>query len=262
MHPILFEIGPLRIFTYGFFLALAFLIAIGLAGREARRVGARVDRVYDLCFYIVLAAIVGSRLLHVLLSPAYFWAHPLEIIKLWKGGLAFQGGVFLGVVVAVVYMRWHQMPILGTFDILTVGTPLGQSIGRIGCFMAGCCYGRPCDLPWAVTFTDPNTLAPPGIPIHPTQLYESFLALGNFAIIFWLRKRKRFDGQLTATYLMLAGLIRFGVEFFRGDYRGPIIAGGMPLTQVIALLLAVIMGAWLFFRLWQVRSGKETCPRL
>ncbi|MBW1917649.1 MAG: prolipoprotein diacylglyceryl transferase [Deltaproteobacteria bacterium] len=257
MYPILFKLGPVSIFTYGFFLALAFLCGIGMAGREAKRLGVRVEQIYDLCFWIVLAALIGSRLLHILMAPSYFLAHPLEIFKLWKGGLAFQGGVFLAVIVSIVYMRQHQMPILGTFDILAVGAPLGQSIGRIGCFMAGCCYGRPGDLPWCVTFTHPATLAPQGIPIHPTQLYESLLALGNFGIILWLRQRKSFDGQLTGAYLALAGLIRFGVEFFRGDYRGPVLMAKMPLTQVIALVLAVGVGGWLLWRSWQVHSEKR-----
>ncbi|MDD3582113.1 MAG: prolipoprotein diacylglyceryl transferase [Desulfobacca sp.] len=256
MHPILFKLGPVSIFTYGFCLALAFLLGIGMAGREAKRLGVRVEQIYDLCFWIVVAALVGSRLLHILMSPTYFLDNPLEMIKLWKGGLAFQGGVILAVIVSIVYMRRHQMPILGTFDILAVGAPLGQAIGRIGCFMAGCCYGRPCDFFWCVTFTDPQTLAPQGIPVHPTQLYESLLAFGNFALILWLRKRKSFDGQLTCAYLALAGLIRFAVEFFRGDFRGPVIVAGMPLTQVIALLLAVGFGGWLLWRYWQLRSGK------
>jgi phosphatidylglycerol---prolipoprotein diacylglyceryl transferase len=257
MYPILLKIGPLHIFTYGFFLALAFLGAIAMCGREARRMGVQPNLIYDLCFYIVLAALAGSRLLHVLLEFPYFLAHPLEIFAMWKGGLAFQGGLILSLIVAWIFMYRHQMPIWGTFDILAVGSPLGQFIGRIGCFMAGCCYGRSCELPWAVTFNHPETLALRGVPLHPAQLYESFLALGVFGFMLWFRYRKKFEGQLIGTYLLLAGLVRFAVEFFRADERGPILFAGMVTTQVIALALALSAGTFLLWRFWQHK--KETC---
>ncbi len=242
MFPTLFKIGPLSIFTYGFFLALAFLSAIVIAGREARREGAPPEQIYDLCFYIVLAAIIGSRLFHVLLELPYFLAHPLDIFLLWKGGLAFQGGLVAGLLTALVYLRLKGLPILQNFDFLAVGAPFGQFLGRLGCFMAGCCYGQKCDLPWAVTFEHPESLAPTGVALHPTQLYEAALALVVFGIIFGWRQRKRFDGQLLFLYLMLAGLARFFVEFFRGDERGPVVLAGMPVTQVVALGLAAASG--------------------
>jgi phosphatidylglycerol:prolipoprotein diacylglycerol transferase len=247
MHPILVKLGPINIFTYGMFLALAFLSAILVAGREAKRNGCSPAQVYDLCFYIVLAAIVGSRLFHVILELPYFLAHPGDIFLLWKGGLAFQGGLILGIPVAFLYMRWKQMPILQTFDFVAVGMPLGQFIGRVGCFMAGCCYGTDCHLPWAVTFNNPDTLAPMGVPLHPTQLYEAFLALGVFGVLLWWRRRKSFNGQLLGLYLLLAGLVRFVVEFFRGDERGPIIFAGMVATQAVALGLVVVSGLFLWW---------------
>jgi phosphatidylglycerol:prolipoprotein diacylglycerol transferase len=139
----------------------------------------------------------------------------------------------------------HSLPVWKTLDVLALAMPLGQGIGRIGCFMAGCCYGRPTDLPWGVTFTDPQSLGPVGVKIHPTQLYESLLVLGVLAVLLHLRSRKRFEGQLLGTYFLLAGLVRFAVEFFRGDPRGPDILAGMPSTQVIALSMAVVGGCLL-----------------
>ena len=114
--------------------------------------------------------------------------------------------------------------------------------------MAGCCYGRPTYLPWGVTFTHPESLGPLGIKVHPTQLYESLLVLGVFLVLYHLRSRKRFDGQLLGTYFLLAGLVRFGVEFFRGDPRGPVLLAGLPSTQVIALVMTGLGGCFLFFR--------------
>ena len=249
MHPILLKIGSLTIFTYGCFLALAFLAAIALAGHEARRVGLPPGRVYDLCFYSIIAALIGARFFQVLLEWSFYWAHPLDIVKVWDGGLAFQGGLVLGIITVVFYMWRHSLPVWKTLDVLALVMPLGQSIGRIGCFMAGCCYGRPTDLPWGVTFTDPQSLGPVGVKIHPTQLYESLLILGVFAVLYHLRTRKRFEGQLLGLYFLLAGLVRFGVEFFRGDPRGADILVGMPSTQVIALSMAVVGGAILAFGL-------------
>ncbi|HZE20726.1 MAG TPA: prolipoprotein diacylglyceryl transferase, partial [Desulfobaccales bacterium] len=175
MHPILFKIGPVTIYTYGFLLALAFLAAIYVAGREAERLGLPGGKFFDLCFYIILAALVGSRLLFVILEPRTFFSHPLEALALWRGGLDFQGGLFLVLIVAYLFIRHHKLPWRPTLDALALGAPLGQFIGRMGCFMAGCCYGRPTNVPWAVTFTDPHTLCPYRVPVHPTQLYEGFL---------------------------------------------------------------------------------------
>ncbi len=244
MHPVLIELGPLKIFTYGFFLALAFLSAIYVGGREARRTGLPVGRYYDLCFYAVLAALVGSRLVFVLFDLPTFLANPLKIFALWEGGLVFHGGVLLAMIVALYYMKVAHLPWRLSLDALAYGTPLGQFFGRIGCFMAGCCYGSPADLPWAVTFTAPGTLCPVREPLHPAQLYEALLALTVFGILNVLRTRKRFDGQLVLTYFGLAGLVRFLVEFFRhpGDYRGPELWGWMPMTQAVALSLFLICG--------------------
>jgi phosphatidylglycerol:prolipoprotein diacylglycerol transferase len=258
MHPILLKLGPITIFTYGFMLAVAFLSAIYVAGREAQRLGIPKGQFYDLCFYIILAALVGSRLLFVILEPGAFLSHPLKIFALWEGGLDFQGGLFLALIVAFYYIHrrgWAWRP---TLDALALGAPLGQFFGRIGCFMAGCCYGTPSHVPWAVVFTDPTSLCPlRGVPLHPSQLYESFLALGVFGLLYWFRTRKSYSGQLILLYLCLAGLVRFVVEFFRNplDYRGPTFFGWMPLTQLIALALFLVCGGLLLF--WSFKSHPQ-----
>ena len=257
MHPILFEYGPLKIFTYGFLLALAFLSAIFVAGREAQRLGLAKGQFYDLCFYLILAALVGSRLLYILIELPTFLAHPLKIFALWEGGLVFHGGVILALATAVYYIRKHSMPWRPTLDALALGTPLGQFFGRVGCFMAGCCYGAPSHLPWAVTFTNPQTLCPVREPLHPAQLYEAFLALGVFGVLSVLKTRKRYDGQMLLAYFSLAGLVRFVVEFFRNplDDRGPLFFGWMPLTQLFALCLAMGCGALMLWFGRRAASG-------
>jgi phosphatidylglycerol:prolipoprotein diacylglycerol transferase len=150
------------------------------------------------------------------------------------------------------------MPWRTSLDALMVGMPMGQFFGRIGCFMAGCCYGSPSHLPWAVTFTNPETRCPVKEPLHPAQLYEAFLALAVFGVLYAVRTRKRFEGQMILIYACLAGLVRFVVEFFRNplDYRGPVLWGGIPLTQAIALAIAVISGVLLAWWSWRLRPEK------
>jgi phosphatidylglycerol:prolipoprotein diacylglycerol transferase len=253
MYPILFSYGPLRIFTYGFFLALAFLCSMYMAGQEAKRRGGRAEQIYDLSFYSIIGALIGSRVLDVILKWDYFSAQPMEIFMIWKGGLAFQGGLIFGVPTMLWYIYRHQMPLWTTMDIMALAVPLGQCIGRLGCFMAGCCFGQECHQPWAVTFNHPDTLGPLGVPVHPTQLYESVLSLGVFGFLLWLRHRQRFPGQILGTYFLLAGAVRFFIEFFRGDERGPVLLLGMPSTQVIALGLIVVATLLL---LWRSRAAQ------
>lgn len=255
MYPILLKIDPINIYTYGSLLCLAFLAALWVAGREAQRVGLPSGRIWDLGLYILVAAVVGARALEVLLNLHRYMAKPLDIFRVWDGGLAFQGGLILALIITIAYLRRHQLPIWGTLDILALGIPLGQSIGRIGCFMAGCCYGRPTDLPWGVTFTHPESLGPLRVKIHPTQLYESLLVLGVFGVLYHFRSRKRFDGQLLGTYFLLAGLARFGVEFFRGDPRGPALVAGMPVTQLTALVMALVGAVLLILGFCQLLPG-------
>lgn len=256
MYPVLLTIGPITIFTYGLLLCLAFLAGLWVASREAQRVGLPPGRIWDLGFYLLAAAVVGARALEVLLNLPRYVEKPLDIFKVWDGGLAFQGGLILAFVTALAYIRRHGLPAWSTLDTLALGLPLGQSIGRLGCFMAGCCYGRSTDLPWGITFTHPESLGLLGVRVHPTQLYESLLVLGVFAVLYYLRFRKRFDGQLLGTYFLLAGLIRFGVEFYRGDPRGPALLVGMPSTQVIALAMTGI-GGFLIFYLDRVKSAMQ-----
>jgi len=266
MYPILYKLGPINIYTYGFFLALAFLFAILVSGQEARRQGLPVGRFYDLCFYIILAALIGSRLLYVIVNLGFFLQNPLKIFSLWEGGLVFHGGLIAAVATAFIFMRRHGLPWRSTFDALAVGMPLGVALGRMGCFMAGCCFGRPTDLPWGVTFTNPDTLCPLRVPLHPAQLYEALLSLGIFGVMLWLRKRKSFEGQVVLSYFFLAGLARFTVEFFRAptavDPRGPEIFLGMPATQVLALGIALLSGAvlwWARRKSLRRKAGEEAC---
>jgi phosphatidylglycerol:prolipoprotein diacylglycerol transferase len=215
-----FTIGPFALHTYGLFVAAGFLLGIAWSMREARARGLNPDIVSDLGFYIILGAIIGARVLYVLINPAYFWNNPLEILMFWKGGLVFSGGV-------KKEDPWLWM------DVLAPGIGLGEAVGRIGCLAAGCCYGAVCDLPWAITFFDPESLAPLHVPLHPTQLYHTLAGLACFAATLALKSRTRNTGQLMGIFLALFGSFRFIIELFRADYRGDF--GPISVTQVIAL---------------------------
>ncbi len=246
MHPVLFHCGPIVIYTYGLFVALGFAVALWLMGREAHRQGFDGRQIQDLGFLIVAAALVGSRLFYVLVEWEYFAENPLQVFAIWKGGLVFYGGLVCAAIAAAWFARAKRMPLLGTLDIAAPALALGQSLGRLGCFFAGCCYGAECHLPWAVTFTDARGLAPLGVPLHPTQLYASLSNLAIFAVLFFaLRPRQRFEGQLFGSYLVLYPAARFLIEFFRDDPRGSL--GPLSTSQALGVPL-FFFGLWILVR--------------
>ena len=228
MFPILIEFGFFKIFTYGLLVATGFLVAILLASSRAEKEGLDSQKVLDLCFYVMVSALLGARLLYVIVEYRYFLDSPLEIFKFWKGGLVFYGGLILGVLISLWYLKRNQMPMWKTADLLAPSIALGQLIGRWGCFFAGCCFGRKTDVAWGITFTDPRSLAPLEISLHPTQVYLSLNAVFIFIFLMWLSKRKVFDGQILWSYGILYSIGRFLIEYFRGDDRG------FPVEQVLS----------------------------
>jgi len=263
MYPELFRIGSFPVNTYGVLLALAFMAALFVASRLAGRDGLPRERVFDLGLWMLLGGLVGSKLLLMLAEPEYGadWRNLLSIDFLRSGGVWY-GGFLGGLLTGVLLIRRYKLPLWKVTDAFAPGVALGQAVGRQGCFAAGCCWGRPTDAPWGVEFGEAAhriTGVPTGIHLHPTQLYESFAALLIFLFLYRLHRRKRFDGQVLATYAVLYGLTRFTIEFFRDDPRGDI-AGLTTLThlstsQLISLL--VFIGGVVFLLLRRRRAGRE-----
>ena len=251
MHPILLKIGNITLYTYGLFVATGFLTALWLSQKEARRLGENPAHIVDLGFYMLIAAIIGARVFFLAVNPAVIFESPFAVFQIWKGGLVFYGGFIGALLTAIVFVHKKKIAFLRVADIFSPGISAGHAIGRIGCFFAGCCYGKACDLPWAVVFKDPLSLAPLGVPLHPTQLYSSVSNLGVFIFLWIFRKRTNFQGQLFWTYVLLYGLVRTVLELFRGDPRGFII-GGLSASQGIGIALAVMAAGML------VRLGKKT----
>ena len=248
MYPILIKIGPLTIHTYGLLIATGFLLALFLAVRQAKKKGLPHEDIIDLAFYTLLAGIVGSRLFFILTNLSYYAAHPLDIFKIWEGGLVFYGGVLFAAPTAYWYSRKKGLPLWQTADIWAPSIAIGHAIGRIGCFCAGCCYGKPAEnIPWSVIFTDPDSLAIKGVPLHPSQLYESAAEFLNFLILIFLRKKQTFNGQLFWVYILNYSIIRSVVEVFRGDEIRGFILPGFSISQGISVGMFAIAVIMLFF---------------
>jgi phosphatidylglycerol:prolipoprotein diacylglycerol transferase len=264
MHPILFEIpkieigswviGPIPVRLYGLMIGIGFLLGIWLASRRAKKEGIEPDRILDMGVYLLLAAIIGSRLLYVLTNLGEFARNPLDAFAIWKGGLVFYGGLLAAIPVGMWYVRKHKLPFWKTGDIVAPYIALGHAFGRLGCFFAGCCYGAACSGPFCLIFTDPHSLAPQGVPLYPTQLMESGGEFINFIILLVAYRYRKFDGQVFWLYPALYSVLRFAVEFFRGDTaRGLYFGGSISTSQIIAVgmfITSVVM-------LWKLRRTRN-----
>ena len=256
MYPVLVQVGGFRLHSYGVVVALAFLAAVWLATRETRRKRFPPGLMDGVAVPVVVAGIVGARLAYVVgWEPELFWRDPVGILAVWRGGLALHGGLLAGFGAGLWYCRRHRLPVWRVADALAPAIVLGQGIGRLGCLLSGDAYGGPSDVPWAVVFTDPNALAPLGIPLHPVQLYEFGLDLVLFGALWSLRKRPLRDGQLFLLYLAGYGAIRLVTEVFRGDRVE--IARGLSLLQGVSLALLATALAALVWRLYERRPFTE-----
>ena len=247
MYPLLFELGPLSIYSYGVLLATAYVVGLRFALRRADRAGLNGQRVMDLGILIIISALVGAKLLLFLLEFDRFTSDPAQLLVLLKSGGVFYGGLLLAVPVAWWYIFNYQLPFWTTCDLFAPGIALGQAVGRMGCLLAGCCYGQTTEVPWGITFT--NTLAaanvgtPLNIALHPTQLYEAAAMLLVLGLLLAGEQRwKPFPGRTFWTYLLLYGSARFIIEFYRGDPRG-LVFDTMPTSQFVsALIVPVSLG--------------------
>jgi len=245
MYPEIFRIGSFPINTYGVFLALAFLCAILITVKLAARDGLPREKIYDLCLWMLLCSLIGSKILMFFTEPEYR-DHPLQLISLdfLRSGGVFYGGLIGAILSGYFLMRRYQLPWWKTADACAPGIAIGNFFGRQGCFAAGCCWGKPTTLPWGVKFTELGheiTGVPLDVRLHPTQLYESFAMLLVFFFLLWLHKHRRFNGQVILFYALLYSVIRFAIEFLRDDPRGDLFGltslTGLSTSQLISLIV-------------------------
>ena len=251
MHPILFKIGSFNLPTYGLLLAMALVVALYMAVRLGRRAGFESGQLIDFGTWLIVAGLVGAKILLIVTQLPYYMEHPGEIFS-WstiQAGGVFYGGFIGAALFAVWYVKHYRLNMWKLFDVFAPAVAIGQCIGRIGCFAAGDDYGKPTHSFLGVVFTSQYAHdldgVPLGVPIHPVQLYESFLMLVIFGILVWQFSRKRFDGQVFWLYVVLYAVARFFLEFFRGDpIRGFVFNHLLSTSQFIALLALITAGTW------------------
>jgi phosphatidylglycerol:prolipoprotein diacylglycerol transferase len=248
VHPIAFYLGTLPIRWYGLMMASAFLVGLWTANRRARRINVSSDVITDVTMWLLVGSIVGARIVYV----TTYWKDEFaggpfyEVFMVQHGGLVYYGGLIGAAAAGMGYMGWKRLPLWKIADIVAPSIALGSVFGRIGCLLNGCCYGRACDLPWAIRF--PSGHETRGLPVHPTEIYDALLNLLLYFVLAGLFRRRRFDGQIFALYLIGYALCRSTVEFFRGDYPvDHIHAGFFTPAQLLSvpILIAGIAG-WIW----------------
>jgi phosphatidylglycerol---prolipoprotein diacylglyceryl transferase len=251
MHPYLIEIFGFRLPTYGVLVATAFLTALWLTGKLAKQRGYDSEKVMNLGLYCAIGGMVGAKLLMILVDLPAYLADPGSLFSLsvLQAAGIFYGGLILALAVAWWYMRKEKLPLLATADLFAPGIALGHAIGRLGCFAAGCCWGTQCDRAWAVTYTSQHAHdlvgVPLGIPLHPSQLYESAAEIGIFAYLWMRAKRPNPPGLLIGLYLVLYGVVRFLVDFVRRQDQANPFGGPFTTAQWISLgLIAFAVLVW------------------
>lgn len=267
MHSVLFEIGPIPVRAYGLMLWFALIAGLLRTLRVARRGGLTSDQAVDISIYALLGGIVLAHLTSIALDLSFYLRNPSEITGLWTGmfsaegglrGLSFHGGFAGGMLAAYLYSRRKGLSFLDVIDLFSPGLALGYGIARIGCFLNGCCYGTPTDLPWAVRFvTDPVSHALTA-PSHPTQIYSMLASLAIFGILVWIEKRRRFGGQVFFSYLALYSIYRFLVEFLRRGVTAEVAFVGLTEAQVVSIIM--FLGAAVYLRVRSRGSVPSETP--
>lgn len=252
MHPLLIKIGTIEVYSYGILIAIGFLVSLHFLKQKARKAGYSVQKISDLAFYGLGIGMLGGRVLYVLTTWETYKDRPLDIFKIWEGGFVFYGGLITGVGSLYFLSRRYKFSFLKILDMSAPTMAIGHAFGRIGCFLAGCCYGRACDLgfPLAVQFNDPMSLAPKHVWLHPAQLYDSLNAFIIFGLTEFLYKKKTWDGQIAIIYCFLYAVGRLIVESFRGDAdRGFLFNGQVSTSQFIAyVMIGASLVLYIFLR--------------
>lgn len=270
MFPVLVKIGPVTIHTYGFLFAIGILSGILLSLRLAKKQNVDPKIMVDLLFYIILIALLGAKIFLFFSEFKFYLKNPGQIKNLITSGGTFYGGLIFAIVFAIWFIKKHKLNYATMADIVSPSIALGHFFGRLGCFSAGCCYGRPAgDSFLGITFSSQyahnHTGVPLGTSLYPTQLMESILNLINFIILFLIFKKKKFDGQIFSLYIFNYSLIRFFMEFFRGDSDRGYVFGGIdrPFTSLSFPQLISIAGmtaAIILYRVYKKKGAQKNNP--
>jgi phosphatidylglycerol:prolipoprotein diacylglycerol transferase len=253
MHPVLFRVGDLSIYSYGLMIALGAIVGVAyMAVQGKKQVGLTFDQANMLFLLIFIAAFFGGKVFLFFEDPASYLSHPKNLLT--GRGFVFYGSFIFAVPTMLLFFRKHRLSTYEMLDVMAITTCLVHIFGRIGCFLAGCCYGLPTSSFFGVVFSDPFCFAQPhDVPLHPTQLYEAFYIFIVLMFLLWLRNRRQFAGQLFLLYLILYAFGRCVIELFRGDEaRGYILKDYLSHSQFIALIIITI--SVYFYRKWSTRN--------
>jgi phosphatidylglycerol:prolipoprotein diacylglycerol transferase len=265
VHKIAFILGPVTVSWYGVFVAAGFLFGLWNASRRALRAGIEPEAIFDCGTWLLLGAVAGARIFYVvsywpdIVASARDYNHSpfLEILMVQHGGLVYYGGLMGSSAACIAFSRWQKLPLWKLADILAPGVALGSFFGRWGCLMNGCCYGRPTTMPWGIQFPPDHPTYPHFV--HPTEIYDSMLNLGLFAGLAWFYRRRKFDGQVFALYLICYALLRSLVEYFRGDYPPREMTGWATPAQLVSIgTLAAGVLLWVFLPRGKILTPAQT----
>jgi phosphatidylglycerol:prolipoprotein diacylglycerol transferase len=241
MHRTLLDLGPLQIHSYGFFLALSFALGIWVAGRRAEERGIPAERITDVALIIILTTIVGARGLYVASHWQQFQGRWLDVFRTWEGGLTMYGGAVPATILGMWFLRHWGLDAWKAADSIAPSMALGLGFTRVGCFLSGCCFGAPTDLPWGVVFPPDSHAGSeyPGTPLHPAQLYASAVGFALFGFLLWLDRRPLPRGRLFLTFLLLYAVARFFLDMVRvyDPSAYPIAALPLTLNQLISIVV-------------------------
>ncbi|MGI6680582.1 MAG: prolipoprotein diacylglyceryl transferase [Bdellovibrionota bacterium] len=248
MHPLLLSIGPINIYSYGVMIFIAFVVSLSVAKKLASKNGISPKQYEDIAIWGLLVGLLGAKLLYLITRLDEIFLNPSVLKYYITSGFVFYGAL-LTIIPFLIYVgKKYKFSVLKYLDIFMVVLPLGHSIGRIGCFLAGCCHGKPTNMPWGVKlYSDIVEPSLKSVSIHPVQLYESFSLFILFIILYKLYQKRDFDGKILSLYFILYGIIRFIMEEFRGDgIRGFVIENVISTSQFISIIM-LVSGIFCFY---------------
>ena len=268
MHPIFFQFevpeflqgflpDTITLYFYGFFIACGAISGATYAIYQAnKQFSVKTETMQMLIIFIIIAAVIGGKFFMIFEDPKLYLSEPSQLFKSFNTGFVFYGSLLFAIPTMLIFFRVHKLPALAMMDIMAVTSCILHAFGRMGCFMAGCCYGTPHDGLFSVTFSDPVCAANPlNTPLHPTQLYSSTMILAILVIILFVNRRKQFNGQLFMLYLMLYAIGRSVLEIFRGDLkRGFLIDNVLSNSQFISIIVFL---AALYFYIRLAKKSKK-----
>lgn len=250
MYPELFHFGSITVYSYGLAILAGVVLAYWYFTVNSRPYGLTSDKVSEMFLWCIFGVFVGGKLFFFLEKPGHYLSHPGDFFSNFGSGFVFYGSFLFTVPILIWWFRKNKLPVWDMFDLIGIGGALVHGFGKIGCFMAGCCHGKICHNHWGVVFNHPQTHAEPvGIPLYPTQLWDSAIIFGAVIFMMWLKKRKSFSGQLFLIYGLWYAVGRFLTENYRGDEeRGYLFGGALSHSQFIALLVFISCAVIYFWR--------------